>query len=190
MSIQELRARTGAGMSACVSALKEANGDVEKATVILRKKGEAKADSFTGRSAKAGVVGSYIHHDKSVGVMVVLACETDFVARTPEFQELANNIAMHVMASNPIARTVADMDDEDLLTEQEIARSDLEKRGMTGEKLEKAFQGKMQKVFSEKVLTEQPFVLDSKQTVGQAIKAFSAKCGEKVEVKSFTRASI
>jgi len=177
-------------MSACASALKEAGGDVEKAIVILRKKGEAKADSLTGRSTSAGVVGSYIHHDKSVGVMVVLACETDFVARTPEFQELANNIAMHVMAYNPVAVTVADMDDETLLREQEIACSDLEKRGMTGEKLEKAFQGKMQKVFSEKILTDQPFVLDSKQTVGQAIKAFSAKCGEKVKVKSFTRSSI
>jgi elongation factor Ts len=190
MSIQELRARTGAGMSACASALKEAGGDVEKAIVTLRKKGEAKADSFTGRSTTAGVVGSYIHHDKSVGVMVVLACETDFVARTPEFQELANNIAMHVMASNPVSVTIAGMDDEALFTEHEIARSDLEKRGMSGEKLKKAFQGKMQKIFSEKVLIEQPFVLDSKQTVGQVVKAFSAKCGEKVEIKSFTRTSI
>jgi elongation factor Ts len=86
--------------------------------------------------------------------------------------------------------TIAGMDDEALFTEHEIARSDLEKRGMSGEKLKKAFQGKMQKIFSEKVLIEQPFVLDSKQTVGQVVKAFSAKCGEKVEIKSFTRTSI
>jgi elongation factor Ts len=190
MSIQELRSRTGAGMSACASALKEAGGDVEKAIVILRKKGEAKADSLTGRSTTAGVVGSYIHHDKSVGVMVVLACETDFVARTPEFQELANNIAMHVMASNPTVVAVSDLPEALIATERSIAQADLEKRGMSGDKLEKALQGKLDKILAEKALVEQPFVLDSKQTVGQAIKAFSAKCGEKVEVKSFTRTSI
>lgn len=190
MSIQELRSRTGAGMSACASALKEAGGDVEKAIVILRKKGEAKADSLTGRSTTAGVVGSYIHHDKSVGVMVQLNCETDFVARTPEFQELANNIAMHVMASNPSYVAISNIPGEVVARETTLASVQLVDRGMKGEKFEKALQAKVNKVLGEMCLLTQSFVVSTAFTVEAAVKAFSAKCGEKVVVTSFSRLGI
>jgi len=190
MSVQELRARTGAGVVACSTALKEANGDIEEAILILRKKGEARADGFVTRSATSGVVGSYIHHDKSVGVMVVLACETDFVARTPEFQELANNIAMHVMASNPPFLGLKDIPEAIVDRERMLASMELEKRGMSGEKLQRALQGKLDKILAEKTLLGQAFVVAQGATVEQAIKGFSAKCGEKIEVKSFVRAHI
>lgn len=187
MSVQELRNRTGAGIVSCSQALKEANGNVDQAILILRKKGEARADGFGQRKAKAGGIGVYLHHDRSSGVLVHLSCETDFVARTPEFQELANNIAMHVLASNPSVVALADLPEPEVDLEKQVARVDLERRGMAGEKLEKALAGKVNKVLSEKCLLDQPFVVDSTVTVGQAVKAFSSKCGEKIEVKSFVR---
>lgn len=190
MSIQELRQRTGAGITACASAIKEAMGDIERAVLILRQKGEARADGYTGRSANAGVIGVYLHHDKSAGVMVRLNCETDFVARTPEFQELANNIAMHVMASNPSVVALTDIPEAIVSRESCLASMELEKRGMSGEKLTRALKGKLDKILSERCLLAQPFVVSPEITVEAAVKAFSAKCGEKVIVTSFHRLAI
>src|SRR5574337_185839 len=102
MSVQELRARTGAGIVACNNALKESGGDVEKAVLLLRQKGLDRAGGYTNRSANAGTIGTYTHHDGSIGAMVFLACETDFVARTDEFKQLANDLAMHVAATSPV----------------------------------------------------------------------------------------
>lgn len=190
MSIQELRQRTGAGITACASAFKEAEGDIEKAILILRQKGEARADGYTNRSANAGVIGVYLHHDKSAGVMVRLNCETDFVARTPEFQELANNIAMHVMASNPSFVAISDIPGEVVACETTLASVQLVIRGMKGEKFEKALQAKVNKTLGEMCLLSQPFVVSTAFTVEAAVKAFSAKCGEKVVVSSFTRLGV
>lgn len=190
MSVQELRARTGSGIVACASALKEANGDLDAAVLILRKKGLAKADGYSGRTASSGVVGSYIHHDKSNGVLITLSCETDFVARTPEFQELANNIAMHVMAGNPSWISQDEIPVAIRSMEEAVALGDLQKRGMEGDKLKMALKGKVDKVLSVKCLLDQVFVVDNTMTVNDAVKAFSAKCGEKVEIKAMTKMGI
>jgi elongation factor Ts len=190
MSVQELRARTGAGIVSCSQALKEANGDMEKAVLILRKKGETRADGYNQRSTNSGVIGVYAHHDKSVAVLVRVGCETDFVARTQEFQDLANNIAMHVTAANPRVVQRSEIGDSVVHVETMLAREELEKRGMSGEKLEKALKGKVEKVLAERCLLDQPFVVDTTMTVGEAVKAFSSKCGEKIEVKSFVRVSV
>lgn len=190
MSVQELRARTGSGIVACASALKEANGDLDAAVLILRKKGLVKADGYSGRTASAGVVGVYLHHDKSVGVLITLSCETDFVARTPEFQELANNIAMHVMAGNPSWISRDDIPVAIRSMEESVALGELQKRGMEGEKLAMALKGKVDKTLSVKCLLDQMFVVDTTITVGDAVKAFSAKCGEKIAITAMTKLGI
>lgn len=185
--IQELRNRTGAGIVSCSKALGEAGGDIDKAILILRQKGESRADGYGSREAKAGGIGVYLHHDRTAGVLVQLSCETDFVARTPEFQELANNIAMHVMAASPSVVALADLPESLVDLETQVATVELERRGMAGEKLERALTGKLKKIFAEKCLLDQPFVVDQTITVGQAVKAFSSKCGEKIEVTAFSR---
>jgi elongation factor Ts len=185
--IQELRNRTGAGIVSCSKALGESGGDIDKAILILRQKGESRADGYGSRETKAGGIGVYLHHDRTAGVLVQLSCETDFVARTPEFQELANNIAMHVMASSPSVVALADLPESLVDLETQVAIVELERRGMTGEKLERALTGKVNKVLAEKCLLDQPFVVDQTITVGQAVKAFSSKCGEKIEVTAFSR---
>jgi len=190
MSIQELREKSGAGIVACSKALIDAEGNLDKALLLLRERGEAKADGYSTRTANNGVVGFYLHHDKTKGIMVQLNCETDFVARTPEFIELANNIAMHVMATNPHFINVSDIPEAIVSREKSLAMGELEKRGISGDKLLKALSGKLEKILAEKALLEQPFVIDSKVTVGQAVKAFSAKCGEKVVVSKITSVSV
>lgn len=187
MSVQELRARTGAGIVACNNALKESGGDVEKAVVLLRQRGLDRAGGYTNRSATAGTIGSYTHHDGTLGVMVVLACETDFVARTDEFKQLANDIAMHVAASRPTSVSRAELPEALVTVERTLAVEEFQKKNMPPEKIERALPGKMEKFFEQHCLVDQTLVTDNKTKVGDAIKLLSSKCGEKIEVKKFVR---
>lgn len=190
MTVQILRERTGAGIVACNTALKEAGGDVEKAVVLLRQRGLDKAGGYTSRSATAGAIGSYTHHDGSIGVMVVLSCETDFVARTDEFKQLASDIAMHIAATKPSSVTRAELPELFVASEKSLAVEEFQKKGMPADKIERALPGKMEKFFEQHCLVDQVLVTDNKTKVGDAIKLLSSKCGEKIEVKKFVRLGV
>lgn len=189
MSVQELRARTGAGIVACNNALKEANGDVAQAAQILRAKGLDKAGGYTNRDATAGTIGVYLHHDGSIGAMVVLACETDFVARTPEFKQLANDLAMQIAASSPTCVTREDVAPAFVALETSAALYKV-KAGSPDHVRDKVIAGHMEKFYQERCLVDQLLVTDNKTKIGDLIKLFSAKCGEKIEIKRFQRLGV
>ena len=185
--VAELRARTGAGMMDCKKALEEAGGDLEKAVDILRKKGAAKADKRAGREASEGWIGSYVHFDGSVGVLVEVNCETDFVARTDDFQTLAKEIAVHIAATNPLAVRIEDLPAELVERERKVYESQVAEQKKPENIRAKIVDGMMRKFYEDRVLLEQKFVKDDKRTVGELVKALSAKTGEKVEVRRFVR---
>ena len=185
--VSELRARTGAGMMDCKKALEEAAGDMEKAADILRKKGIAKADKRTGRSASEGIVVTYVHHNHQVGVLLELNCETDFVARTDLFKELAREIALHVASADPVGVNPEDVPAALVERERRIAEEQVAAEGKPENIRAKIVEGKIRKFIAERTLTEQPFVKDDKKTVGQMIKEASGKLGEVVAVKRFAR---
>ena len=185
--VSELRARTGAGMMDCKKALEEAAGDMEKAADILRKKGIAKADKRTGRSASEGIVVTYVHHNHQVGVLLELNCETDFVARTDLFKELAREIALHVASADPVGVNPEDVPAALVERERRIAEEQVAAEGKPENIRAKIVEGKIRKFIAERTLTDQPFVKDDKKTVGQMIKEASGKLGEVVAVKRFAR---
>ncbi len=185
--VAELRARTGAGMMDCKKALEEAGGDLEKAVDILRKKGAAKADKRAGREASEGWIGSYIHFDGSVGVLVELNCETDFVARTDDFQALAKEVAVHIAATNPLAVRIEDLPADVVARERTVYESQVAEQKKPENIRAKIVDGMMRKFYEERVLLEQKFVKDDKRTVGELVKELSGKTGEKVEVRRFAR---
>ena len=188
--VSELRARTGAGMMDCKRALEESGGDMEKASEILRKKGIAKAEKRTGKSASQGVIVSYLHHNGQVGVLVELNCETDFVARTEEFQQLARDIALHVASADPIGVTPDDIPAELLQRERRIAEEQVAQEGKPENVRPKIVEGKLKKFVAERALTEQLYVKDDKRTVGQLVKEVSGKLGETIAVRRFARFKI
>jgi elongation factor Ts len=188
--VAELRARTGAGMMDCKRALEEAGGDMEKAGEILRKKGIAKADKRAGRTASQGTVVSYIHHNGQVGVLVELNSETDFVARTDAFQQLARDIALHVASADPIGVNPEDIPADLLERERRIAEEQVAQEGKPENIRAKIVDGKIKKFVAERTLTEQPFVRDDKRTVGQLVKEASGKLGEAISVRRFARFKI
>ncbi len=185
--VAALRARTGAGMMDCKQALTEANGDMEKAVDLLRKKGIAKAEKRAGRGATEGLIGSYVHFNGKVGVLVEVNCETDFVARTGDFQALVRDLALHIASADPIAVSVDDVPAEVLERERAIFRAQAAESGKPEAVWDKIVEGKLKKFYQERVLLEQPFVKDDKQTVGQLVKAVSGKVGENVVVRRFVR---
>ncbi len=185
--VAALRARTGAGMMDCKQALTEANGDMEKAVDLLRKKGIAKAEKRAGRGATEGLIGSYVHFNGKVGVLVEVNCETDFVARTADFQALVRDLALHIASADPIAVSVDDVPAEVLERERAIFRAQAAESGKPEAVWDKIVEGKLKKFYQERVLLEQPFVKDDKQTVGQLVKAVSGKVGENVVVRRFVR---
>jgi elongation factor Ts len=185
--VKELRERTSAPMMDCKAALTETQGDMEKAIDFLRKKGLASAAKKAGRVAAEGAVGSYIHGAGKLGVLVEVNCETDFVARTDEFQELIRDIAMHIAAAEPRFVRREEVTEEVLDREKEIFRDQATASGKPANVVEKIVQGKMEKYFSEYVLLEQPFVKDSDKTVGQLITEKIAKIGENIQVRRFVR---
>jgi len=188
--VAELRKGTGAGMMECKKALQETNGDFEAAVDLLRKKGAAKAEKRAGRSAREGIIGSYLHFNGQVGVMVELNCETDFVARTDDFQALAREIALHIASANPMAVAAEDLPAEFLARERKIVEEQVAESGKPEAVREKIVEGKMRKVATEHALLEQPFVKDDKKSVGALIRDVSAKVGENIVVARFVRFEI
>ena len=185
--VKELRERTSAPMMDCKTALTETQGDMEKAVDYLRKKGLSAAAKKSGRIAAEGAVGSYIHGAGKLGVLVEVNCETDFVARTDEFQELIRDIAMHIAAAEPRFVRREEVTQDVLDREREIFRDQALASGKPANVVEKILEGKMEKYFSEFVLMEQPFVKDSDKTIGQMITEKIAKIGENIQVRRFVR---
>src|SRR3954465_1522816 len=188
--VSELRVRTGAGMMDCKRALEESSGDMEKASEILRKKGIAKAEKRTGKTASQGLVVSYIHHNHQVGVLLELNCETDFVARTDDFRELAREIALHIASADPIGVNPDDVPAELVDRERRIAEEQVAKEGKPENIRGKIVDGKLKKFIAERTLTEQPYVKDDSKTVGQLLKEASGKLGEAISVRRFARFKI
>jgi len=185
--VAELRAKTGAGMMDCKSALQETGGDMDKAIDLLRMKGAAKAEKRAGREASEGWIGSYVHHDGSVAVLVELNSETDFVARTDDFKALAKEIAVHIAATKPLAVRIEDLPPELIQRERQVYESQVADQKKPENIRAKIVDGMLKKFYEDNVLLEQKFVKDDKVTVGDMVKALSGKTGEKVEVRRFAR---
>ncbi|HWB31578.1 MAG TPA: translation elongation factor Ts [Acidobacteriaceae bacterium] len=185
--VKELREQTGAPMGDCKKALEEAKGDMEQAVVVLRKRGMASAAKKASRSTNEGAVGTYIHAGGKIGVLVELNCESDFVARTDDFQELLRDIAMHIAAHDPRFVTRAEVTQADLDRERDIARSQAIAAGKPANIAEKMVEGKLGKFYEEFCLVDQPFVKDPSQTIAQVVAAKVAKLGENISVRRFAR---
>ena len=188
--VKELREKTGAGMMDCKKALVEAGGDMEKAVRVLREKGMAAAAKKATRTVREGLVGRYIHAGGKLGVLVEVNCETDFVARTSEFQQLVRDIAMHIAASNPLHVRSADMPEEEIAEESEIYRSQAQQEGKPDHIADKIVEGRLKKYYSEVCLYDQAFVRDSDMTVEELVKSMVAKLGENILVRRFARFKI
>ena len=185
--VSALRAKTGAGMMDCKKALMETEGDVEKAVDFLRKKGIAKAEKRAGKAASQGLVFAYQHFTGKVGVLVEINCETDFVARTDDFQELAKDVALQVASTSPVAVTASDVPEELLAREKAIIEAQVAESGKPEAVQEKMVEGKIKKYLKERVLLDQPFVKDDKRSVEQLVQDVSAKVGEKIVIRRFQR---
>jgi elongation factor Ts len=185
--VKELRERTGAPMMDCKQALTETEGDAEKAVEVLRKKGLAAAAKRAGRIAAEGAVGSYIHGGGRIGVLVEVNCETDFVARTDEFQELVKDIAMHVAAFEPRFVSREEVTAADLDREREIYREQALASGKPESVVDRIVAGKLDKFYAETVLLEQPFVKNPDVTVGELLAEKVGRIGENIRVRRFSR---
>jgi elongation factor Ts len=185
--VRKLREETGAGMMDCKAALSEAAGDPEKAREFLRKRGLASAAKKAGRTTNEGVIGTYIHPGSKIGVMVEVNCETDFVARTPEFQSLVKDIAMHVAAVNPQYVSKEAVPAAVLDKEREIYKAQAAAQGKPAQVQEKIAEGKLKQYYADFVLLEQPFVKDSQMTVGQLVADKIAHLKENIVVRRFAR---
>ena len=185
--VKTLRDRTGAGMMECKAALKEANGDLEEATTILRKRGLAQAAKKVGRSTSEGVIGSYIHMGGKIGVLVEVNCESDFVARTDDFQNLVKEIALQIAAANPTYARREDVPAEILDRERSIYRAQMEGSGKPPQVIDKIVEGKLGSYYEQMVLVDQPSIREPKTTVSQLIQAVVAKLGENISVPRFVR---
>ena len=188
--VKELRSQSGAGIMECKSALKETSGDVEAAITFLRKKGLAKADKKSGRQTGDGSVGTYIHAGNKLGVMVELNCETDFVANTPDFQELIRDIAMHIAAAKPRFATREEVTQETLDKEKEIFVHQAKESGKPENIIEKIVSGKMEKFYEENCVLEHPFIKDTNITIQELIKQKIALLGENINIGKFARCEI
>jgi elongation factor Ts len=188
--VKELRERTGAGIVDCQKALTETGGDLEKAITFLREKGLAAAAKRAGRAAAQGMVGSYIHGGGKIGVLVEVDCETDFVARTDEFQRLVKDIAMQVAAANPRYVRRDEVSDFEKEKERAIYRTQTEQSGKPAAVIERIVEGKLEKFFSEVCLLEQPFIRDPSKTIEQLVKESVAKTGENIIIRRFARFQI
>ncbi|MFN2577773.1 MAG: translation elongation factor Ts [Pyrinomonadaceae bacterium] len=190
-AVKALREKTGAGMMECKRALIEAGGNQDRANEILRERGLASAKKKEGRVAAEGVVGSYIHMGGKVGVLVEVNCETDFVARGEEFQQVVKDIAMHIAAAEPRYVSRDEVTPETLEKEREIARAQAKNDPKNANKpdqvIDKIVEGRLNKFFEEFVLLDQPFIKDPAQTVGELVTEKVAKTGEKVTIRRFAR---
>jgi elongation factor Ts len=185
--VKQLRDKTGAGMMECKAALSEANGNMEEAITLLRKRGLAQAAKRAGRTTAQGLIGSYIHMGGKIGVLVEVNCESDFVARTEAFQNLVKEVAMHIAAADPKWVRREDVSPEAIEKEKSIYRAQMENSGKPANVLDKIVEGKLGSFYSQFVLLDQPFVRDDKMTVSQLVAETSAKTGENITIGRFTR---
>ncbi len=185
--VKQLRDKTGAGMMECKAALTEADGSMEDAVTLLRKRGLAQAAKRAGRTTAQGVVGSYIHLGGKIGVLVEVNCESDFVARTEDFNNLVHEIAMHVAAADPRWVRREDVPADAIDKEKAIYRAQMEKENKPAHVMDKIIEGKLGSFYSQFVLLEQPSIRDGNVTVGQLVAQASAKTGENIQVKRFVR---
>lgn len=185
--VRDLREKTGAGMLDCKKALDETAGDTEKAIVYLRERGLAAAAKKASRAAAEGVIGSYIHTTGKIGVLLEVNCETDFVARTPDFQALVKDVAMQVAAANPRFVRREDVPDSVIESEKEIYRAQMADSGKPAPVVEKIIAGKLEKFFSDSCLMEQGFIKEPERTITQLVNDAIAKMGENVVVRRFAR---
>ena len=185
--VKQLRDKTGAGMMECKAALTEAGGNMEEAVTLLRKRGLAQAAKRAGRTTAQGAITSYIHMGGKIGVLVEVNCESDFVARTDDFQNLAREVAMHIAAADPRWVRREDVPAEAIEKEKSIYRSQMESSGKPAHVLDKIIEGKLGSFYSQFVLLDQPFVRDDKVTISQLVAQASAKTGENIQISRFVR---
>jgi elongation factor Ts len=185
--VKELREKSGAPMGDCLKALQEAKGDMENAFVVLRKRGMASAAKKASRTTNEGAVGTYIHAGGKIGVLIELNCESDFVARTDDFQELLKDIAMHIAAVDPRFVSRDDVTAADLEREKEVYRAQAAATGKPANIIEKMLEGKLAKFYEEFCLLDQPFIKEASQTIAQLIASKVAKLGENISVRRFAR---
>jgi elongation factor Ts len=185
--VGELRNRTGAGMMDCKKALEETGGDMDKAVELLRSKGAAKAEKRSGRQTKEGMIGTYIHHNGKIAVLVEINCETDFVARTDDFQQLGKTIAEHIAAAAPIAVDKDSVPAEKVESERRIFHQQVLESGKPENMIEKIVEGKIQAFYKDVALMHQEWVRDGSKTIGDLVKETSAKTGENIQIRRFVR---
>jgi len=187
LMVKELRQKTGAGVMACKNALTEAEGDTDKAIKILREKGTAVAAKRSGRDVLEGVVASYIHAGDRIGVMLELNCETDFVARTEDFKQLARDVAMQIAAKRPLYVKKEDVPESEIEKEKAILKTQAINEGKPERVVDKIIEGRMQKFFSNVCLMEQEFIKDSDKTIGDLMLEKISTIGENMVIRRFTR---
>ena len=185
--VAKLRQQTGVGMMECKKALTEANGDFEKAIVILRERGLKAVDKKQSRIASEGLVASYIHMGGKIGVLVEVNCETDFVAKSEDFQLLVKDIAMHIAAANPKYVSEAEVDPKELESEKEILKVQALNEGKPANIVEKMIEGRIKKYYEDVCLLNQPFVKDSSKTIKDILTEATLKIGEKISIRRFVR---
>lgn len=188
--VKELRESTGAGMMDCKKALTETSGDFEKAVEFLRKKGLSKAAKKADREASEGFIGSYVHHNGKLAVLVEVNCETDFVAKTDDFQDLVKNLSMHIAAANPLYVKSEEVPAEVIEKEKEIIKAQLAKENKPENILDKIVEGRITKYYSENCLLNQPYVKDDKKTIQDLVNENIGKLGENIVVRRFVRLTI
>lgn len=185
--VRVLRERTGAGMMDCKRALEETGGDFDKAVTVLRERGILRSAKRSERAASEGAIGVYLHHDKKMAVLVELNSETDFVARTPEFQELAKNLAMQVGAKSPLYVAKEDVPPEVAEKERHVHRVQAEAEGKPAQAIDKIVEGRLGKWFEEVCLLEQPYIRDESVRIRDLVAELAGKLGEKIAVRRFVR---
>ena len=189
-SVKALRDKTGAGMMDCKKALGECSGDEDKAVAWLREKGLAKAQKRAGRATSEGLIGSYIHSNGKIGVMVEIKCETDFVARSDKFQEFAKNVAMQIAAANPVCLGPDEVPAELLAKEKEIYKHQAMEEGKPEAIAEKIVEGRIKKYYKEVCLLEQPFIKDDKVSIKDLLNELVGVLGENVQIGRFVRMAL
>ncbi len=185
--VKQLRDQTGAGMMECKAALVEANGNMEEAVTLLRKRGLAQAAKRTGRTTGQGTIGSYIHLGGKIGVLVEVNCETDFVARTDDFSGLVKDVAMHIAAASPRWVRREEVPAAEVEKEKNIYRAQMEKEGKPANVIDKIIEGKLGSFYAQFVLLDQPYIRDDKVTISQLVAQASAKTGENIQISRFVR---
>ena len=185
--VKELREKSGAPMGDCLKALQESKGDMEEAFVVLRKRGMASAAKKASRTTNEGAVGTYIHAGGKIGVLLELNCESDFVARTEDFQDLLRDISMHIAAADPRYVSREEVTQADIDKEKEVYRAQAAASGKPANIVEKMLEGKMGKYYEEVCLLDQPFIKEQSQTVAQVIATKVGKLGENISVRRFAR---